>query len=246
MNAWELMPALLLLLFSIALAIGAGIVVLVVRRARRMSVAPRVEGEFQCPCEHTCLFRRPGCWLAVKSRNPLAVQAALGLHNPKRCSWSEGLAGDGRLFISPPVRGWILVMGSGLPDPGDDVDICFRFVVNLSRKLGQVQFFSASRVLHHHAWVRADAGRVVRAYAWAGKTLWHQGTRTAAEKELDLKCYDYAEAAERTSFSQPETVVLNVDKVPLLAARWSIDPGHVDERLLEHEQGIVGEPSRRY
>lgn len=240
------MPALLLLLFSIALSIGASIIVLVIRRARRPMVTPRVQPEPSCPFERACFFRRPGCWLAVKSRNLLAVQSALGLHNPRPCSWNEGLASDGRLFIAPPIRGWILVMGGGLADPSDDVDACFRFVVGLSRKLGQVQFFSASRVLLHHAWVRADSGRVVRAYAWAGKTLWHQGARTAAENELDLKCYGYTETAERTSFTQPEAVTLNVDKVPLLAARWSIDPGHLDERFLEHEQGIAGEPSRRF
>jgi hypothetical protein len=137
-------------------------------------------------------------------------------------------------------------MGSGLPDPGEDVDACFRFVVGLSRKLGQVQFFSASRVLQHHAWVQADGGKVLRAYAWAGKTLWHQGRRTKAEKELELKCYDYGDSTERPSITPPEAVALNVDKVPLLAARWSIDPGHLDERLLEHEQGIAGEPSRSY
>ncbi len=240
------MPALLLLLFSIPLSIGTSIIVLVIRRARRATIAPRVEPEPPCPFERTCFFRRPGCWLAVKSRNLLAVQSALGLHNPHPCSWSEGVAGEGRLFIAPPVRGWILVMGSGLPDPSDDVDACFRFVVGLSRKLGQVQFFSASRVLQHHAWVRAEGGRVLRAYAWAGTTLWQQGARTAVEKELDLKCYNYFETPERQSFSQPEPVALNVDKVPLLAARWSIDPGHLDERFLEHEQGIAGDTSRRY
>jgi len=240
------MPALLLLLFSIALSIGTSIIVLVIRRARRPKIAARAAAETPCPFEKVCFFRRPSCWLAVRSRNLLAVQAALDLHNPRPCSWSEGLGSDGRLFISPPIRGWILVMGSGLPDPGEDVDACFRFVLGLSRKLGQVQFFSASRVLQHHAWVRADGGRVVRAYAWAGKTLWHQGNRTSAEKELDLKCYAYAEDAERASFNQPEDMALNVDKIPLLAARWSVDPGHLDERFLEQEQGIAGEPSRIY
>jgi hypothetical protein len=239
------MPALLLSLLSVALSIGMAIVVLVIRRSRRRTVVPRVPPE-SCPFDRHCLFRRPDCWLAIRSRNPMAVQSALGLLNPRRCFWTEGLACDGRLFIAPPIRGWILVIGNGLPDPSDDVDACFRFLVGLSRKLGKVQFFSASPMLHHHAWVRADGGRVVRAYAWAGKTLWHQGPLTPVETELGLKCYDYAESAERVSFDQPDPAALNVDKVPLLAARWSIDPGHLDERLLEHELGIAGEPSKRY
>jgi hypothetical protein len=130
-----------------------------------------------------------------------------------------------------------------LPDPAVDVDACFRFVVDLSRKLGQVQFFSASRILHRHAWVRVEGGRVVRAYAWAGETLWSQGPRTPAEKELGLKCFDYGESPDGAPGGRLELVVANADKVPLLAARWSLDPAQVDEGFLAQEQGIAGEPS---
>ena len=191
-------------------------------------------------------LNRPPCWLAIRSRNLLAVQSALRLNNPRPCSWAEGLAGAGekKMFISPPVDGWILVIGSALPDPADDVDACYRFVLELSRKLGHVQFFSANRVLNHHAWVQVEAGRVRRAYAWAGKTLWKQGLKTAAEVDLGLKCFDYLETAERTSFGLPEIIIANVEKVPLLAARWSIDPAGIDEGFFEHARGIAGESSR--
>jgi hypothetical protein len=167
------------------------------------------------------------------------------MHNPKPCSWIQGLAGDEKLFIAPPVKGWVLVMGSGLPDPSDDVDATFRFLLQLSRRLGQVQFFSASRVLHYHAWVKADSGRITRAYAWAGRTLWTQGPPTPAEKELCLKCFDYFETSD-PHFGHPDPSSLNVDKLPLLAARWSIDPGRIDSHFLQMERGIAGEPSWRY
>jgi len=239
------MPVLLLLLFSVALSVAMGIVILLVRRAAfREQQASRArefaKAGFQ---EQTCAFRWPGSWIAIKSRNPLAVQSALGLHNPKPCSWLQGLAGEEKLFIAPPIKGWILVLGCGLPEPSEDVDLCFRFLLDLSRKVGQVQFFSASRVLHYHAWVKADGGRIIRAYAWAGKTLWLQGSRTTAEKELDLKCFDYLETAEPPVFGHPEVASFNADKVPLLAARWSIDPGRIDARFLQMERGIAGEPS---
>jgi len=241
------MPVLLLLLVSMALSIGMSIIVLVVRRSRTVRpVAKPGTGPSSCPHERTCIFRRPGCWLAIKGENLRSVQSALCLHNPKPCSWSEGLAGQEKLFIAPPVKGWILVFGSGLPDPSDDVDACFRFVLDLSRKLGQVQFFSLSRVLHHHAWVKADTGKVLRAYAWAGQTVWRQGRPTQAEHDLALKCFDYAEVAERDSFSGPDAISLNVDKVPLLAARWSLDPAGIEERFLAAEPGIAGEPPRRF
>jgi len=243
----DLMPVLLMLLFSLGLSVGTATIALVARRAKRHPAFRERLGLEPPPlCTHTCFLRRPVSWLAIRSRSLLAVQCALGMHDTKLCPLIRGLAGEEKLFICPPVRGWILVTGSGLPDPNDDVDACFRFVVELSRKLGHVQFFSASHVLHHHAWVRADAGRVVRAYAWAGKTLWKQGQPTRAEQELGVKCFDYTETAERSLFGQPDAIAANVDKVPLLAARWSVDPARLEERALDSDRGIAGEPSLRY
>jgi hypothetical protein len=250
MVLWEIMPVFLLLLFSVALSTGMVIIVLVCRRARRQSagagptdLSDQQEG---ATFEKSWLFRRPACWLAVKSRSLVAVQSALGVNNPKPCSWFDGMTGEPKLFIAPPVNGWVLVLGSGLPDPFEDVDACFRFMIELSRKLGHVQLFSANRVLHYHAWVKAERGRIQRGYAWAGKTLWQQGQRTSAETELDLRCIDYAETVEASFAGAPDPATVNTDKVPMLAARWSLDPARIDARLLETECGIAGEPSRRY
>ena len=241
-------PVLLLLLFSGALGFGVTTLALGILRSRRHGWVEGGEEAVvsQCPYARSCFMRRPGCWLAVRSRSLSAVQAALGMHNAKPCPLIKGLAGEEKLFIAPPVKGWVLVMGSGLPDPSEDVDACFRFVLSVSRKLGQVQFFSASQALHHHAWVKARRGRVVRAYAWAGQTVWQQGERTAAENELGLKCFDYAEPARQRMCGEPDVIASNVDKVPLLAARWSLDPVGIDERVLETERGVAGEPPRGF
>ncbi len=245
---------LLLVLFGLALSIGMGVVMVVLRRCRGnpsedppRQNPPGVSHAGVNRIAHAYMFRRPGCWLAVKCTNPVLVQKALALHNPKPCSWVEGMAGEEKLFIAPPIKGWILVIGSGLPEPSEDVDVCFRFLMNLSRKLGQVQFFSASRVLHNHAWVKVERGRVLRAYAWAGRTLWNQGARTATERELGLRCFGYTEAVQQGfDFSAGDPLACNVDKVPLLAARWSLDPARIDESCIENESGIAGEPSHRF
>jgi hypothetical protein len=189
--------------------------------------------------------KRATTWLAVKSTSVQAVQSALSLHNPKPCSWAEGLSGDRvqSLFVSPPVAGWILVLGPALPDPADDIDVCYRFLADLSRKLGHLQYFHLNGVLNHHAWVRADTGRIIRAYAWAGKTLWNQGPPTPAEHTLQMKCYEYGEAADPALFASAETLPANGDKVHLLAARWSLDPGELGLRSAGRERGIIGEAS---
>jgi hypothetical protein len=106
--------------------------------------------------------------------------------------------------------------------------------------LGQVQFFNANRALNHHAWALVEKGRVLRAYAWVGETVWNQGPLTSAEKDLKLACFGYG--AERVDFVQRDSLFANSEKVIRLAAVWSVDPTAIDERALR-AYGITGEPS---
>jgi hypothetical protein len=180
--------------------------------------------------------QRPACWLAIRSVSPEAVKNALGLNRAEPCSWAEGLAGGREFFISPRVHGWVIVTGLGLPHPGDDVDACFLFLTALSRKLGHVQFFHADRILHHHAWARLDDGTVTRAYAWAGETVWSQGIETLPEIEVGVKTFAYGDHA--ATILDGET---NFEKVPLLAARWSLDPAQVKLNSFRQSIGLAGE-----
>jgi hypothetical protein len=239
----DLLAFLLLSVLAVALLLGM-ICVFFVLRLRRSPVkkggrADGSRGEMRKP--NPLLFDSPSRWFAIKSNNPQAVQAALRLHNAMFCSWEQGLAEarDFKLFLSPPIRGWILVIGVGLPDPADDVDDLFRMILSLSRSLGQVQFFSANRIVNSHSWVQADSGQIVRAYAWSGTTLWNQGAMTAAEAELGLACYDYGESvAQKLSSSEPQRA--NAEKVPSLAGRWSLDPTALDENAINQRLGIIG------
>jgi hypothetical protein len=251
----NLISGLLLAVLSFVLAMSILVVYLVIRlRQRDAALAqfeptpePDVFPRLFAAHRHVA-FKRPACWLAIRNRHVHAVQSALALHDVRPCSWADGLANgpDQKLFISPPFSGWILVMGSALPDPCEDEDASFRFLQQLSRKLGHVQLFSVSEVFNQHAWVRAEMGRILRAYAWSGRTLWNQGQMTGAERELGLKCYDYAQSTDCPSFGLHETGAGNSDKVHLLAARWSLDPDEIDERFLERARGIVGEPARHF
>ena len=250
-NVGSLIPALLVMLF-LGAVIGGSAMALFVLNCKRKELA--AEESFSQGFKDITistislspmLLRRPTTWLAVRSRNVHTVQIALGLNNVQPCTWLEGLSGEEKLFIAPPVRGWVLIIGCGLPDPADDVDVCFRFLTSLSEKLGHVQFFKANRVLGHHAWVRVENGQVMRGYAWAGKTLWNQGLPTRAETEFGLKCFQYFESPDQT-FEESEIAAANVEKVSLLASRWSLDPASVDENLFDHAYGIAGEPPRLF
>jgi hypothetical protein len=178
-------------------------------------------------------LQRPTSWLAIRSVNSKTVQAALGPNRSTLDSWSEGMAGRHEFFISPQTHGWVIVTGPGLPNPSDNVDACFHFLIGLSRRLGHVQFFHANGILHHHAWARIDEGCVTRAYAWAGETVWNQGAKTLPEIELGLKCFAYGENSATI-----ENAEANAKKVPLLAARWSLDPAAINSRFVKHVTGI--------
>ena len=227
----------LLTVFGTALGIGftlLGWMIAVHRRQRReekIFTAARNLFSFSNPAPS-----RPECWFAVRSASPEAVKLALGLHHAAPCSWAEGLAGGHEFFISPRVHGWVIVTGLGLPSPDDDVDATFLFLTALSKQLGHVQYFYASRRRRHHAWARLDEGCVTRAYAWTGQTVWNQGVETLPETEIGLKSFGYGDQSA-TIFDAEN----NFEKVPALAARWSLDPAEVKLNSTRQATGIAGE-----
>jgi hypothetical protein len=230
------------LLIAMVTAIVASVVVLrlVIRRELRRRTPMRPA--FAPPRLSAGVFVPPIRWLAVRSQNPQTVQSALGVQHPRACSWSDALARsfEPRLFISPPVNGWIVVMGCDLPDPTDDIDECFKFLTRLSRNLGEVQFFSRNRAVSHHGWARLSDGKVLRAYAWAGGTLWNQGPLTQAERELKMRCLPYLESSESLGYGEREVLSLNTERVIRLAAAWSLDPTSIEGADLE-SKGIAGD-----
>jgi hypothetical protein len=221
------------------LALGFGFLILgwmlaVHRRARREQKSfPEAFSFFSLKADSP---PRPACWLAVRSASPEAVKVALGLNRAAPCSWVEGLAGSHEFFISPRVHGWVIVTGLGLPNPSDDVDATFLFLTALSRKLGHVQFFYAEKFSRHHGWARLDDGCVTRGYAWTGETVWNQGARTRPEIEAGVKTFNYGE--QTATILDAET---NFEKVPQLAARWSLDPAEVKLDSTRQSIGLAGE-----
>jgi hypothetical protein len=228
----------MLLLALLGLALGFGFMILgwmlAVHRRNRLLQKHILPTQNFFPFQPQTV-PRPGCWLAVRTASPAAVKTALGLNRAEPCSWAEGLRGSYEFFISPRIHGWVIVTGLGLPNPTDDVDATFLFLTALSRQLGHVQYFYASRLLHHHAWARLDDGCVTRAYAWVGETVWNQGAKTLPEIEVDVRLFGYGEHA--ATILDAET---NFEKVPQLAARWSLDPAEVKLNSLRQATGIAG------
>jgi len=179
----------------------------------------------------------PHRWLAIRSSNTTFLRETLHIGTEEGSPWSEALVRfrERLIFISPPWRGWSLVVGAAIPDPAADIDQLFRFLSGLSREVGEVQFFSADRVLNHHAWAWLREGNVVRAYAWAGETLWSQGDCTLDERLLGLTAHDYGEAVEGPGSCGGPSEQQNAERVALLARRWSLDPAEASAYFLALE-----------
>lgn len=230
------------LIACFGLVLGGGVAMILVHRRhlrewreqqRRWAVPPEVLRDAR---RRSVSLPLPGRWMAIRSSNTVHVKASLGV-SAGAIAWSEALsrAREDRLFVSAPVDGWTLVIGEALPDPAQDVDALYRFLVGASRETGEVQFFSIDRVLGFHAWARLREGRVVRGYAWAGSTEWNEGRPTLDERVLGLRCRDYGDVADPWVPGQTSQELENSERVPLLARRWGISLAAATETLLQAE-----------
>lgn len=177
----------------------------------------------------------PSRWMAIRSSNTAFLREFLGLRN--HVSWSEALgrARERTLFLSNPINGWTLLIGGAIPDPVQDVDTVYRCLQRVSAEIGEVQFFSADRVLNFHGWARFRNGRAQRAYACAGEVLWNEGWITLEERLLGLRCRDYGDEVPTLRYGETPADQTNTERVPHLARRWSVDFAMASEVLLAQE-----------
>lgn len=261
----ELVAYLLLLLLAAVIVLGSVCLVLVLhfvnQRRRELALggahgndaarpAPSSErvglldDDSSAPWRPAGVLLVPARWMAVRAHGVREVREALGLSNATPCSLEDGLAGNHQqaIFLAPPVNGWILISGPGIPDPAEDIDEVYHLLRHLSIKLGSAQYFGFNRALGHHGWAWARGGGIVRAFAWAGNTVWNEGDITPAERALRVRCPGYTDPAPQSNLAR-DTLLSNLEKVPLLAARWSVDPVSVHQQIPQ-AVGVAGEFTR--
>jgi hypothetical protein len=136
-------------------------------------------------------------WFAVKAADPAAVLGALEFGGATPANWASGLAAmyedaqssDPWVFASPPVSGWVLLVGSALPYPTNEShhEIGRRFDVLFSRlmkRFDDVQFFGSHRVVDFVTWARARSGKPVRIFGLADEVMANFGEQTPEEAKL--------------------------------------------------------------
>jgi hypothetical protein len=137
-------------------------------------------------------------WFAVKASDTASVLDALEFGEATPANWASGIAAaysfgasrsDPWVFASPPVKGWVLIVGFWLPYPasiepqlefGRKFDVLF---FRLIKQFEDVQFFGSYRVVGFAAWARALKGKPVRTFAYAdGEVFANVGEQTPEER----------------------------------------------------------------
>jgi hypothetical protein len=199
-------------------------------------------------------------WLAVRHEDVEAVISALGLEGVRSASWAEGTwaMGDGRIFVTPPMRGFVLVAGSVL---GLSVkDGLSRIPKGLSAALDtEVLGFVSHRHVDVYGWARAMRGLVERMYL--------EGENGAISSEGEPPPEESALHAERlaarAALEPQEVMIITADGattkrvidapdasdpfwadqevVRRLALAWSLDPLAFDTWPDEVADGFIAE-----
>jgi hypothetical protein len=196
-------------------------------------------------------------WLTIRSTDPNAVMRALSLADPAEATWRAGIDaayGDAyrivlsrsRVFVSPPVNGWIFVVGQWTMGDGDDPGSIEQLITRLSKEFGEAQAFATYRVIEYHHWMRAKSGDLERSFAYlgeSGQVLRDEGEPTSAE--LDIGWQRWPEDDEfpyepgDSSTSEEARWRPNEEDVMTIAGHWSINPQTLGPDVSSTGTGIL-------
>jgi hypothetical protein len=162
-------------------------------------------------------------WFAIRSTNIKDVVKTLKLADLRDASWEEGIdivyreSSDEHVFVTPPIKGWTLVVGFWAMGNGDTngVRAIEKYITKLSSTCEEVQAFATHRIVEYHHWMLARKEVLIRSFAYLGERgeiLSNVGDITSAEKSFKwhlLKKFKWLPGEE------------DVMKV---AGQWSLNP----------------------
>lgn len=188
-------------------------------------------------------------WIAVRSTDIRAVAESLPIRSQSPANWHDGIETayrGGSVFITPPVNGWISIVGDWAMGTEErrpvlsvsvqsevthrSVEMIARIVADLSAKFDEAQGYATHRVTEYHHWILAKQGRVVRCFGYMGESgeiVCQTGAVTEAEKKLQ-----YAS-------KPPDRWLPDEQDVMTVASGWSFDPTKLSAASGPAATGIV-------
>jgi hypothetical protein len=194
-------------------------------------------------------------WYAVKTTKTEDVAKAFNLKNTRPVNWEYGLGislswgyqyqkhstSNQVYFVTPPINGWTLVVGAGLPYLiNDKSSKAYALFLQLSELFNESHFFESNRSVDYYTWAKAIQGKLIRAYSVGQEeeAFWNEGKKTVAEKELGYELPTW-----ETFFDENITLGWpNEIDVLDIAGEWSVNPAELENYDLPESLGILGEP----
>lgn len=174
-------------------------------------------------------------WVAIRTIGAARVAEVLGLEAVEESNWSTGIGtiyderlSQGRVYLTPPINGWIFVVGLSLPQPLGNgfIDKCSPMLQDLAGAFPEAQYYLCYAPMDFYAWARVADGKLLRAFAIGDEgVIWNKGKPTREEREIGLK---FAEVrgvkGRKTDVGAPMPIVPTEAHVLHLASSWSLDP----------------------
>jgi len=164
-------------------------------------------------------------WIVIDTTDASAIVSALRLKNMRPATWDIDPYHHDGVFVSPSVLGWTYVLGLYVePHFPEFVPL----LEDLSRRFGEVQYFSTHRVVELQAWAKAIDGRIVRGYCWVGErgeVVMDVGELTPEETELGFGRFINSRTVDG---NWGEVDCPSEADVMRIAGKWSINPQELD------------------
>lgn len=232
---------------TIALLIAATVAIAIFRLGPHMGEGKVI---FDGTPDRPAPFGYRMAWLAVRARDPKVVMEALGIGQATPANWNSGIGtvydeqlGEGHVFISPAVNGWVFVVGLCLPYPSSSgfADKFTPLMVGLGRRFAEVQYFFSYPLIDFFAWARLIDGRLVRAFAVGDEGIvMNKGRTTQEERGLGLKLFELRGVRGRKGDAGAELILHPTEEHVLrLAQRWSLDPTKLDQMSVAPALGYI-------
>jgi hypothetical protein len=148
------------------------------------------------------------------------------------------------------VNGWTFVVGLPIPHPVGRafIDKTGPFLLGLSDRFVEIQYFFSFPIIDIYAWARVIDGKLIRGFAIGDEgVVWNKGRPTREERAMGLKLFELRGVKGRKGDAGGAILLHPTqDHLMQLAAKWSIDPTTLKNVKVEPNQGFVGVAPRQW
>lgn len=188
-------------------------------------------------------------WLAVRTSDMRALIGALGMPLVQRANWNTGLGtvyhpsfGETHIYVTPPVNGWMFVVGLALPQPLGPgfADKTTPLLLRLAAIFPEVQYYSSCPALDFYAWARFKGGKLLRAFAINDEgVVWDAGKPTKEEQGLGLRMFEPRKGRRKKDAEAEMPSYPTEAHVLHLASCWSLDPTSLSGAKADLALGVI-------